>query len=93
MRFNVGILRTPASQEADLKHTVRGCSNVDEAIVAFMKSEDLYYAYAAYAYPVSKRYSGPTPKDWRNDVKCSVTGQISMNVGMPSKMIDINCNA
>lgn len=88
MRFNVGILRTSASQEADLKHTVRGCSNVDEAIVTFMKSEDLYYAYAAYAYPVSRRYSGPTPKDWRNNVRCSVGGQTSMNIGIPFKVID-----
>lgn len=93
MRFNVGILRTSASQEADLKHTVRGCSNVDEAIVAFMKSEDLYYVYAAYAYPVSKRYGIPAPKYWRNDVRCSVAGKISMSVGMPGNMIDGNGKA
>ena len=87
MRYHVGVLITPTSKEADLKHIVRGCSSVDEAIEAFMKSEDLFFAYAAYAYPVRRRSDGPSLDDWRQNICCSVSGKVSIGAGAPSERL------
>ena len=83
MRFYVGVLLFPTSSEADSKHIVRGCENPTQAIEVFMKSEDLYRAYAAYAYPVSRRKFGPNADDWYRNIRCSVRSKISMERGMP----------
>ncbi len=50
MRYVVGILYAPTSNDADVKSVVRA-SNTDDAIISLMKVSDLGYVYAAYAYP------------------------------------------
>ncbi len=83
MKFCVGIFLSPNSKEADFKDIVRNCKNTVEAIEVYIKSKDLYRAYAAYAYPTRKRRLGPTADDWRRSIRCPVTGQISMERGRP----------
>jgi len=88
MKFYVAIMKAPTSKDFELKRVIRGCSTVNEAIEIFMKSEDLYRAHAAYAYPVGQRYEGPSLTDWRNTLRCSVTGKVSMLVGRPSTALE-----
>lgn len=85
MRYYVGILHSTNSSETDVKHIVRGRS-ANDAIRAFVKAFDLHKVYAAYAYPIKAQHQGPNDGDWRRNIRCSVTGKVTMVVGVPLAM-------
>ncbi len=84
MRYVVGIVSSSLSSEADLKGIVRD-SDIEAAISTFMRAKDLHHAYGGYAYPVKERHQGPSPIHWRKNIRCSVTGKITMSPGIPGE--------
>ena len=88
MRFQVGVFPRASSPKHEVKRVVRAYS-IDDAITSFVKAEDLPSAFAAYAYPIRAERNAPIPDDWRQSIRCSVTGRVLMEQGRPSlgKMI------
>jgi hypothetical protein len=82
MRYQVGIFPSATSPKKEVKRVVRAC-NTDDAIASFVKTEDWPSAYAAYAYPIHSGRNAPIPADWRRSIRCSVTGRVLMQQGMP----------
>ncbi len=82
MRYVVGIILSPLSLEPDLKGIVRD-SGVEAAIATFVKAQDLHHALGGYAHPLKERRQGPSPIHWRKNIRCSVTGKITMSIGTP----------
>jgi hypothetical protein len=83
MRYQVGIFPSATSPKEEVKRVVRAY-NTDDAIASFVKAEDLPGAYAAYAYPIHSGRNAPISDDWRRRIRCSVTGKVFMQQGMPS---------
>ncbi len=89
MRYYVSLWFTPTSQEATIKQVVRA-STIDDAISTIMKAHDLVYVHAACAYPVKKRNQDASSDCWRWNVRCSVSGKVSMSVD--ASAIDLSTN-
>jgi hypothetical protein len=76
MHYAVGLLLKSASQEADIKDVVRA-TDIEDAIVSFVKGRNIKYAYSAYVYPANK--SVAVTKEWRWYIHCSVSGRVTMS--------------
>jgi hypothetical protein len=77
MAYKVMLWRRSTSRQPDAERIVPRASDIDDAIRFLMQDKDVGYASVALAYPTDKNKEDIGPENWRQRVRCRISGKYS----------------